>query len=104
MKEKMISDLLVRLNFTISSIGFKYWIDAIKIYNPKEHIKIETLYHDIAGRNNTTRQRVERAMRTARIRADKELYKEFNYNQKLSNKVILLLLVSNYNICGNIND
>lgn len=98
-----LTNLLLALNFNISSKGFEYWKCAIRIYSKsrfKYNNTIENVYFEIAKMYNTTRSRVERAMRTACIRAKAEIRKEFNYNSKLSNKVILSLIVENYNILG----
>ena len=89
---KAISDFLLSLNFNISSKGFVYWVFAIKHYRHnyyKYDNTIETVYRDIAKNFNTTRNRVERDMRTARkgINLDR-----FNYTGKITNKKILSLI------------
>lgn len=85
---------LTQLQFNISSIGFNYWITAIYKYS-KNHYKyntIEKVYEDVAETYGTTRNRVERAMRTAREAATKEIHEAFNYHLKLTNKTVLKLL------------
>lgn len=101
MQVNTIPKLLLKLQFNVSSIGFNYWTTAIKQYR-KNYFKynntIEQVYHDVAKIHNTTRTRVERAMRTARKTATEEIQKEFNYNRRLTNKTVLELLTHNYRI------
>jgi hypothetical protein len=93
-----ISKLLLKLQFNVSSIGFNYWITAIMQYR-KNYYKynniIEQVYHDVAKIHNTTRTRVERAMRTARTPATEQIQKQFNYYNRLTNKTVLELLARN---------
>lgn len=91
-KYKAISDFLLSLNFNISSKGFVYWVYALENYRQnyyKYDNTIEKVYRDIAKYFNTTRNRVERDMRTAskEINLDK-----FNYTGKITNKNILSLI------------
>ena len=93
--------ILLELNFNITSIGFKYWIDAIMMYKfnyYKYDNTIENVYHEIANKNNTTRNQVERNMRTARITATEKIQKLFNYNRRITNKTVLTLLIKYDNI------
>ena len=77
------------------AVGFNYWITALYKYS-KNHYKydntIEKVYKDVAEAYGTTRTRVERAMRTAREPATKEIHEAFNYHLKLTNKTVLELL------------
>lgn len=90
-----INKLLLKLQFNVSSIGFYYWATAIKQYR-KNYLKyyntIEQVYYDVAKIHNTTRTRVERAMRTAKATATEQIQKQFNYYNKLTNKTVLELL------------
>lgn len=93
-----INKLLLKLKFNISSIGFHYWATAIIEYRKnyyKYNNTIEQVYHDVAEIHNTTRTRVERAMRTAKKTALEEIKKQYNYDFKLTNKVVLELLTRN---------
>lgn len=95
-----IQNQLLHLDFNISSVGFKYWIKAIDIYKKdswRYGFTMEYLYNVIADTFQTTRNKVERAMRTASQTAKKTIAKEYKYNGKLSTKAILELL-SHYNI------
>lgn len=95
----IIHKALLLLNFNISSIGFDYWIRAIMIYRHNKNKydnTIESVYNEIALEKNTTRDRVERAMRTARVNSNEEIKKAFNYNSKLTNKKVLELLTNNF--------
>lgn len=98
MQVNTISKILLKLQFNVSSIGFNYWVTAIMQYR-KNYFKynntIEQVYHDVAKIHNTTRTRVERAMRTAKATAAEEIQKQFNYYNKLTNKTVLELLTCN---------
>lgn len=96
MQVNSIPKLLLKLQFNVSSIGFNYWITAIMQYRKnyyKYNNTIERVYYDVAKIHNTTRARVERAMRTAK--ATEEIQKQFNYYNKLTNKTVLELLTRN---------
>ena len=103
-----IYNILLSLNFNVSSIGFKYWITAIINYRKncfKYDNTIEKVYNDVARIHNTTRSKVERAMRTARKTATENINKFFNCSCKLSNKVVLELLTYSQRILiDNINN
>lgn len=97
MQVNTISKMLLKLQFNVSSIGFYYWVTAIMQYRKnyyKYNNTIEQVYHDVAKIHNTTRTRVERAMRTAKATATEQIQKQFNYN-KLTNKTVLELLTRN---------
>lgn len=93
-----IKDMLLSLSFNLNSIGFKYWITAIRInQNTNNYLKnsIENVYQQVAKIHNTTRNRVERAMRTARETATERIQEKYNYGLKLTNKSVLILLSEN---------
>ena len=91
----LVNKTLLKLKFNVSSIGYQYWITAIILYK-KNYYKydnsIEKIYNDVAEEHKTTRSRVERSMRTARLTATEEIQKYFNYYNKLTNKTVLELL------------
>ena len=93
-----INKMLLKLQFNVSSIGFYYWITAIMQYRKnyyKYNNTIEQVYYDVAKLHNTTRTRVERAMRTAKATATEQIQKQYNYYNKLTNKTVLELLTRN---------
>ena len=93
-----ITKMLLKLQFNVSSIGFQYWATAIQQYRKnyyKYNNTIEQVYHDVAKIHNTTRTRVERAMRIAKATATEQIQKQFNYYNKLTNKTVLELLTRN---------
>ena len=93
-----IKDMLLSLSFNLNSIGFRYWITAINInQNTNNYLKnsIENVYYQVAKIHNTTRNRVERAMRTARETATERIQEKYNYGLKLTNKSVLILLSEN---------
>ena len=94
-----IRTTLLKLKFNVSSIGFNYWITSIIEYRRnyfRYNNTIENIYEEIALLHNSTRNRVERAMRTALAPAKEEIRKKFNYNGRITNKVALELLSNNY--------
>ena len=93
-----INKMLLQLQFNVTSIGFYYWITAIQQYRKnyyKYNNTIEQVYHDVAKIHNTTRTKVERAMRTVKSTATEQIQKQFNYYNKLTNKTVLELLTRN---------
>lgn len=95
-----ITKLLMKLEFNVSSVGFQYWVVALINYKKnyyKYNNTIEKVYFDIAEECHTTRDRVERAMRTACEPAKNNISNAFEYNKKLTNKAILKLLT--HNVC-----
>lgn len=93
-----INKLLLKLQFNVSSIGFHYWATAIMQYRKnyyKYNNTIEQVYQDVAKIHNTTRTRVERAMRTAKATTIEQIQKQYNYYNKLTNKTVLELLSRN---------
>lgn len=89
-------DYLKELGFNISSMGFNYWLLAIDLYERNSNqfgiLKMENIYNEIAEIYHTTRNRVERCMRTARLTATENIINEFNYNGKITNMSCLKLL------------
>lgn len=89
-----IKEKLIELNFNVSSKGFKYWIALIHEYQKKnKYTTIESIYNKIAELDNTTRDRVERNIRTASKQALPTIREHYKYkNRRLSTKVILELI------------
>lgn len=91
---KLIYSYLIGLGFNVSSIGFNFWIEAIYIYRRdyyKYKFTLEEMYQEIAQRNKTSRDNVERQLRQARKNANRNLTKYFNY-EKITNKSLLKLI------------
>lgn len=91
-----IKEKLIELNFNVSSKGFKYWILLVYnyiIYRGKRYSTLEMIYRDIASAYNTTRDRVERNIRTCSKQALPTIREHYNYkNKRLSTKDILELI------------
>ena len=83
---------LLQLGFNINSIGFDFWLTAIRIYLKNRQISMMSLYNEIAKITNKTANQIERAMRTASETAKENIKKLYDYNGKLSNKTILTLI------------
>ena len=83
---------LLQLGFNINSIGFDFWLTAIRIYLKNRQISMMTLYNEIGKITNKKASQIERAMRTASETAKENIKKLYDYNGKLSNKTILTLI------------
>ena len=66
MKNRIV-DTLVRIGIPVGNLGFKYVTDALLLLNDGKHENPQwtLLYEEIAEMNNTTKSRVERAIRHA---------------------------------------
>ena len=91
-----IKEKLIELNFNVSSKGFEYWILLVYnyiTYKGKRYFNLEMIYRDISRAYNTTRDRVERNIRTASKQALPTIREYYNYkNKRLSTKDILELI------------
>lgn len=95
----LINKLLIELKFNVNSIGFQYWVIAIIEYRKNYWLydnSIEKIYNYVAETSNTTRNRVERAMRHARETATETIQNRFEYYNKITNKTVLKLLTHNF--------
>ena len=84
-----IEDLLIKLGFNVSTKGFNYWVEAVRMNRLD---KMEDVYSFIATNNRDTRNKVEKAMRVTREQANKNIKEYFNYNFRIGNKTLLHLL------------
>lgn len=92
MEKLDIKEILLKLKFNINSKGFEYWIQAIHLYTTfNEKIKMTKLYEQLAFEFITDPEVIERNMRTASKTAHKNIQEYFNYDNKITNKVILQL-------------
>lgn len=90
---------LLELGFKVNTLGFKYWIKAIEIYKKdgwRYGFTMQYLYEEIANYYETTKIRVERALRTCSDTAKDNLQMKYQYSGKITNKVILDLLTFDY--------
>lgn len=89
-----IKEKLIELNFNISSKGFEYWLILINEYIKRnKYTTLESIYNLIAKLDNTTRDRVERNIRTASKQALPTIRNHYKYkNKRLSTKDILELI------------
>ena len=86
---------LMRLGFNLNSVGFRYWLYGIEIYknNYRRYgFTLEFVYNEIASFFNTTRDRVERAMRTSSIKARINIKAIYGYNGKVTTKTLFEIL------------
>ena len=87
-----IKNILLKLQFNVNSKGFDYWMQAIHLYTTfNGKIKMTELYKQLALEFITNADAIERNMRTASKTAYKNIQEYFNYNNKITNKVILQL-------------
>lgn len=89
-----IKEKLIELNFNVSSKGFEYWLILINEYIKRnKYTTLESIYNLIAKIDNTTRDRVERNIRTASKQALPTIREQYKYkNKRLSTKDILELI------------
>lgn len=95
-KEENNKKLLKDLGFKIASKGFKYWLLAIEIHKKnqwKASYSMQELYEIIGEQFKVTGKSVERAMRTCSENSKKKIKEFYNFNEKLSQKIILKLIV-----------
>lgn len=97
---KDIKNNLIKLGFKVDTIGFRYWIEAIKIYKQdgwRYGFTMQYLYNEIAKYYGSTPTRVERSLRTTSNKAKEEIKNKYGYYGKITTKTILELL-TNYNL------
>ena len=97
---KDIKNNLIKLGFKVDTVGFRYWIEAIKIYKQdgwRCGFTMQYLYNEIANYYGSTATRVERALRTTSINAKENIKNKYGYYGKITNKTILELF-TNYNL------
>ena len=97
---KDIKNNLIKLGFKVDTKGFRYWIEAIKIYKQdgwRYGFTMQYLYNEIANYYSTTSTRVERALRTTSSKAKEQIKNKYGYFGKITNKTILELF-TNYNL------
>ena len=91
---------LIKLGFKVDTVGFRYWIEAIKIYKQdgwRYGFTMQYLYNEIANYYGSTATRVERALRTTSNKAKENIKYKYGYYGKITNKTILELF-TNYNL------
>ena len=96
---KDIKNNLIKLGFKVNTVGFRYWIEAIKIYKQdgwRYGFTMQYLYNEIANYYGSTATRVERALRTTSNNAKENIKNKYGYYGKITNKTILELF-TNYN-------
>jgi len=86
-----IKELLNKLGIKINVKGYWFWITAIEYKAKHEDINMSELYDEVAKLHNTTRSRVERALRHAYEYVKEDLKKYFNINYDINNSAFLLL-------------
>lgn len=93
MKEK-VGNVLLDLNITPNLNGFNYICDAIEIISEEKAIRTCLLYEEVSKRNESTPTKVERAIRHAFSKIDKESenFKKYFGVKKLTNSSLLFTL------------
>ena len=84
---------LLELNFNVDSIGIVYWVEAIKLIknNPLVWDMLD-VYEHVAKLYNSTKSRVERAMRHSIEPARENIQKKYGYYAKIKNQTFLDLV------------
>ncbi len=86
-----IKELLNKLGIRINIKGYWFWITAIEYKAEHEDVNMLELYDKVAKLHNTTRSRVERALRHAYEYVKGDLQKYFKINYTINNSTFLLL-------------
>lgn len=92
-----IPNNLIKLGFKVNTIGFRYWIEAIKIYKQdgwRYGFTMQYLYNEIAKYYGSTPIRVERDLRTTSNNAKEKIKNKYGYFGKITNKTILELFTN----------
>lgn len=92
-EKRKIEDLLDKLSIPVSNLGYEYLVTAINDKRLNENAVIEDIYHNIAEKHHTTRDRVERAIRHSYYKKEKTIQEYFNVSYKITNKKLLALLI-----------
>ena len=94
---KKLEDLLLQIGITPNLKGFAYICDMVEIIkaDEKRERKFQDMYMETAKKNNTNWGAVERAIRHALSKANKEseAWKEYIGTKDATNAVVLCMLV-----------
>lgn len=101
--ESKIKKILKQMGFDVSLTGFELWVQLIKrVYEDmkyttpgrKSRIVIEDYYNSMAVRNFTTRNSIERNLRTSVSDRKERIQQYFLYYDKgITNKRFLMLMI-----------
>lgn len=94
--KKKVEDLLIELGIYPNLYGFAYICKAIEIISSsKERMKIMWIYSEVAKEFNSNTARVERGIRHAfsRIDKDSEAWKRLGINETTNSAVLYTLAV-----------
>lgn len=96
---KKVEEILIKMGVYPNLLGFGYICKAIELINSsKERMKIvDRIYVDIAEEFNSSKSRVERNIRHAISKMDKnsEAYKQYIGIEDVSNSAVLYTLAIN---------
>lgn len=88
---KEINELLLKLGISASLNGFDYIARAIELSVKQKMAMCKGIYTLIAEENGTKAQRVERSIRHAITKMDKEVYKQFGGRYYKNSDVVYTL-------------
>lgn len=94
-EKRKIEDLLDKLEISIATKGYKYWVMAIEMYLENENLLMGDIYKKIARSYQTTWSSVERAMGHSLERIEKKIQSYFGVTYKIVNITFLYLAVRN---------
>lgn len=92
MEEKIIKEILLKLDIPISLLGFKYIKTLIIHILNEDTYQITNVYAIVAKKHKTIASRVDRAIRHALEKSKANEY--FNIEHKISNKEFIELIKS----------
>lgn len=95
-KNIKISNKLINLGMNPKTNGFIYWIEIYSFYKNKKNKKIyiEKIYLKLAKKYGKTRNAIERNVRYAKNSCILKIKEEYRFDDKITNKTFLKLLLN----------
>lgn len=88
--KRYIYNLFIELGVNINSRGFKFWYEAINIYDSTKTIMV--IYRELAKKYKMDYTSVERLMRYCILKSKNKIQDRYNYPYKIDNKTFLNLV------------
>lgn len=94
-EKRKIEDLLDKLEISIGTKGYKYWVMAIEMYFENENLSMGDIYKKIARTYKTSWVSAEKAMRHSLEGLEEKIQSYFGVTYKIVNTTFLYLAVRN---------
>lgn len=92
-KNNKISKQLIYFGMNPKNDGFAYWVEVISSSQKLNKLKMEKIYFKLAKKYEKNRDAIERNMRYAKMVCVPKIQKEYNCNEKITNKKFLELFL-----------